>query len=64
LPTYTCLIVDDRYSVPSLTFHAAASEVEARAYAQADLDANPHHKAIEVRDGDEILFVARRKRPA
>ena len=63
LRTYTCLIVDNRYSVPSLAFHMASNDDDARAFAQADLAANPHHEAVEVRRDDEVLFIERRMHP-
>jgi hypothetical protein len=62
MPTYTCLITDDRYTVPSLAFRLAADEREARRLALADLASNPHHEAFEVRDGDRLIFVERRPR--
>ncbi|WP_309090019.1 hypothetical protein [Phenylobacterium sp.] len=59
--TYTCLVTDNRYSVPTLSFYLATDEERARELARRDLEANPHHSAFEVRDGDRLLFVERRE---
>ena len=64
MPTFTCFTRDDRYSVPSLTFWAAKDEADMRALARQDLSANPHHEAVEVRDGDRLLFVEERRPPS
>lgn len=58
--TFTCLMTDKRYSVPTLTFYLAADEKAARAMARRDLAANPNHRACEVREDDRVLFVERR----
>ncbi|MCR5880812.1 hypothetical protein [Phenylobacterium sp. J367] len=63
MPTYTYLIVDDRYSVPSLKFEEAENDGEAQAAARADLQANPHHAAVEVRQGDQMISMERRAHP-
>lgn len=63
MPTYTCLTTDDRYSVPSLSFEAERNEAAVREKARLDLLRNPHHQAIEVREGDRIAFVERRRPP-
>ena len=57
----TCLSADSRYAVPTLSFYLAADEAQARALAVADLRANRHHEAVDVRNGDEVLFVLTRQ---
>ncbi len=53
----TCLITDNRYAVPTLSFYVAADETQVRDLALADLRVNRHHEAVEVRKGDDVLFV-------
>jgi len=52
--TYSFYIEDDRYSVPTLLFVDAADDASALRMARDKL-AEPHHVAIEVRDGYRIL---------
>jgi hypothetical protein len=58
--TYALFIEDDRYSVPTLQFVTANDDTDVRRIACEKL-AEPHHKAIEVREGDDML--ARIERP-
>jgi hypothetical protein len=64
--TFTCLITDRRYAVPTLSFVLAQDAERARELARRDLAANPHHAAVEVREGDRLLFVEARgeRRPS
>ena len=62
--TLSCLITDNRYSVPTLSFYLDTDIERARALAIADLKANRHHEAVEIRAGDEMVFSIRRDDPA
>ncbi|HEY8617667.1 hypothetical protein [Phenylobacterium sp.] len=62
--TFTCLVTDRRYSIPTLTFYLAADENRAREFARWDLALNPQHSAFEVREGDRLLFVEERPQAA
>lgn len=53
--TYALYIEDDRYSVPTLQFVTAAADDEVRRIAK-ELLAKPHHRKVEVREGDTVLF--------
>jgi hypothetical protein len=53
-------ILDDRHEVPSLVMLVGETEDSARALAIADLRANPHHLAIELRVDDTLVFALRR----
>lgn len=63
MPHFTCLFGDDRYAVPSLAFEFAADADGMRARARAQLAANGHYQQVEVRDGDDLLFVETRLQP-
>lgn len=58
--TYTCLITDDRYAVPSLVFHEAQDDAAMRALALSGLRANPHWHDFEARLNDEPVFTIAR----
>jgi hypothetical protein len=58
--TFTFLMTDARYSVPTLSLHDAADEDAARALARRDVAANPNHQACEVREDDRTIFVEHR----
>lgn len=61
---YQFLIVDDRYTVPTLRFVQATSAERALDLAQQALDENNHHLGVEVWAGDELLFtLGERHRP-
>ena len=60
MPLYTWLVTDDRYRVPSLIFNVAPDDATVRTLVHLDLANNPHHRAIEVRDGDKLMFVESR----
>jgi hypothetical protein len=49
-------IEDDRYSIPSLLFLEAASEVRARVRAEEILVRSPHHRSVEVYEGETLVF--------
>jgi hypothetical protein len=53
--TYALYVDDDRYSVPSLFFVTAEDEAALRRIGRQTL-ADPHHRSVEVRDGDRMLF--------
>ncbi|HEY2710771.1 MAG TPA: hypothetical protein VGI95_22225 [Caulobacteraceae bacterium] len=59
--TYTLLVTDKRYSVPTLAFFTGL-EADARAAAKSRLDESTHHLSVEVRDGERMVF--RVDRPA
>lgn len=58
--TLSLFIIDDRHEVPSLVLLVGETEDSARALAVADLRANPHHQAIELRVEDTLVFALRR----
>lgn len=58
--TFTFLMTDTRYSVPTLSLYEAPDEAAAREQARRDLAANPNHQMCEVREDDRIVFVERR----
>jgi hypothetical protein len=53
--TFTFLVTDDRYSVPTLAFFTGL-EADARAAAKSRLDESTHHLSVEVRDGEGMVF--------
>ena len=53
--TYTLYIEDDRYSVPTLLFTTAVDDDAALRFAN-DVLAKPHHRSVEVRDDDVVVF--------
>lgn len=57
-------IYDDRRDTPSLVLLVGETEESARALAVADLRDNPHHRTIEVRVDDTLLFAMRREETA
>lgn len=61
MPIYTCLTTDDRYAAPSLSFRTAADETAARRAGREDLAANPHHRAVEILDGERPVSVEARQ---
>ena len=54
MQTYALFIEDDRYSVPTLVFVTANDDTAVRRIACEKLS-EPHHRAIEVRDGEAML---------
>ena len=54
--TYTVYIRDARYSVPSLHFVDVKPDVLVADLARQKLDESGHHLAVEVLDGDTLLF--------
>jgi hypothetical protein len=61
LRTYTCLITDDRYAVPSLAFQGAPDDGAMRSLALKELRGNPHYHSFEARLDDRRVFVLRRR---
>lgn len=49
-------IHDDRYSVPTLEFVTASSEGRARELANERRGASKHRVAVDVHEGDRLLF--------
>lgn len=54
--TYTVYIRDARYSVPSLIFVDVGPGVQVADLARRKLEESEHHLAVEVADGDTVLF--------
>lgn len=54
--TFTCLMADDRYSAPQLSFVMAADEGLAFEVARRRLQDNPHHRSVEMLEDDRLLF--------
>lgn len=62
--TFTCLIKDDRYSIPTLSLYVSSDLERLRELARRDLQQNPHHQHFEVHDGQRLLFsLTREQRP-
>lgn len=62
METYELYVVDDRYTVPTLVLHPAASAGRARAKATELLLASPHHLSVEVsREGVTLFTVGERR---
>lgn len=49
-------IDDDRYSIPSLLFLEAASAGRAKVRAEEILERSPHHRSVEVYEGETLVF--------
>jgi len=58
--TFTCLLTDSRYSVPTLSFILAADADRARALAQRELHASAYHRAYELHDDQRLVCAERR----
>ncbi len=56
-----CFIADDRSTVETFWLLVGRDPEDARAIAEADLRDNPHHKAVEVRDGETLILVLTRE---
>ncbi|MCF8503895.1 MAG: hypothetical protein K9G59_03190 [Caulobacter sp.] len=54
--TYTVYIRDVRYSVPQLLFVNVKPDVLVADLARQKLDESEHYLAVEVLDGDTLLF--------
>ena len=54
--TFSLLIHDTRYSVPTLEFAEVADEMAAQELAAVRLAASGHHLAVEVYEGERPLF--------
>ena len=53
---FTFQIRDDRYTVPTLEFVTLATERRARELAEKHLCISAHHLAVEVFEGNTLLF--------
>ncbi|HXQ14952.1 MAG TPA: hypothetical protein VN814_10065 [Caulobacteraceae bacterium] len=53
---YEVLILDDRYSVPSLVLIDVEDEAHARMAAERCLRESPHHYGVEVRRHGQLIF--------
>ncbi len=52
---FTLYIEDDRYSVPTLLTAELRDDAEVMAHAARLLDGAPHHRSVEVWDGDRLI---------
>lgn len=59
--TFSCFITDDRSSVETFQLFVGGNVDAARAHAEADLRANRHHLAVEIRKGDQVVAVLKRQ---
>jgi hypothetical protein len=59
--TYALYVDDDRYSVPTLLFVTANDDTAVRRIACEKLS-EPHHKAVEVLEGEQMLVRIERQR--
>lgn len=53
--TFTCLLSDTRYTVPTLIFVSAADAERAREVARRELEANGHHHSFELLEDDRLV---------
>lgn len=60
MPICSFFTEDDRYSVPTLTFMNVRDEAGARAFAEENLRASPHHIQVEARKSDVLMFTVQR----
>ena len=61
--TFSLMIQDDRYTVPTVALVEALDEGQARDLAARRMNESPHHLAVEVFEDDALLFrVTRGKR--
>lgn len=58
--TFTCLLSDTRYSVPTLIFVLAMDAERATELARRELDANGHHHSFELLEDDRLVCSERR----
>jgi hypothetical protein len=55
MPTFTILITDDRYAVPTMAFVEAPDVASAVEIAEWRLGESRHHRSIEVREDDMVV---------
>ncbi len=58
--TFTCLLSDTRYTVPTLIFVLAPDDERARELARRELDASRHHDSFELLEDDRLICEERR----
>jgi len=54
--TFSCLITDDRYAIPTLAFFLAADERRARELALSRLMDSQHHREVEVLENGRAIY--------
>jgi hypothetical protein len=54
--SFECLMTDDRYGVPQLTWLVVSDEARARELARRDLLQDRHHQAVELRENGRLVF--------
>ena len=54
--TYTIFVEDDRYSVPTLAMIDTSSRARAEQVTLEKLTESPHHRAVELRLGDKLVY--------
>jgi hypothetical protein len=57
MQTYTCLLTDSRYTVPTLSFLFTSDVERARALARRELQASAYHRRFELHDGERVVCV-------
>lgn len=57
MPTFTCLLTDLRYRVPTLHLFIASTETEARELARRELKSSPYHRSFELLEGERVIGV-------
>jgi hypothetical protein len=60
MQTFTCLLSDTRYSVPSLVFVIATDVERAKELARRELEANAHHRGFELHDDQHLVCAEQR----
>lgn len=53
--TFTCLLRDSRYSVPTLSFLITTDVERARELAHRELLASAYHQSFELHEGERVL---------
>ena len=53
---YTIFIEDDRYSVPTLVIIDTSTRARAEQLTLEKLTESPHHRAVELRLGDRLVY--------
>jgi hypothetical protein len=60
--TFSFMIQDDRYTVPTVALVDARDGGHARDLAARRVAESPHHLAVEVLEGEAFLFTVRREK--
>ena len=56
MKSFQFLVTDDRYTVPTLVFVESLSKAAAKALAKRQLESDRHYRAVEVWEGDAMIY--------